>query len=398
MSRDFLHINTPTRKNRKSKWGIDYYSPWETNPDGTAKRVKRFFKSKAERDEEIDRLTKRYQANGSSAGATLAPADEEDFRIAKGMLPPGVSLREACRYYATQHVIKGPPLKDALAAYVAACRRRGMNERWVSAIESVCGRVITYLPAGIHCGDVTTEQLRRWIDSMKGVYVDETRNNWRRILHGAYEQWIMPEYRLTANPVSRVEIPKVDRPPPRFYPTEEVRRILQAALWTDPDLLAVFALRFFAGFRMSEILRMPEGCLLFESGVIDVPGILESEDPNTGRKDRIQITKNRKRHIVENVPWLWPWLSFCPVIDTRNFLERMREVRHLAGVKSIKNGDRHSFATYHCALRKNANETMLIMGQEEDSKAFWNHYRNPSVTQPMARDYFRMTPANVFGW
>lgn len=46
-----------------------------------------------------------------------------------------------------------------------------------------------------------------------------------------------------------------------------------------------------------------------------------------------------------------------------------------SAVAQKKNGFRHTFATYHVALHGNANLTMHILGQEEDSKAFFEHYR-----------------------
>lgn len=400
---EFLKINTPIRRNRRAKWGLDYYSPWDVGPDGKKRlRKKAFFKTKIERDKEIERLTTRFAEFGKSAGESLSPADLEDYRAARALLPAGVLLREAARAYVKQIRPDTPLLHDVIVAYESSLTARGLTGPWIRNVKSTLtafeGFAVRGATKAVQVGHITTERCRAWMKSLepkeeKGKrvagYSAESRNNFRRRVHGLFE-YAVEERMITENPMARVEVPQVLRAPPEFYSVEKSRAILAAAVLHRPDFVRFLVLRMFAGIRRSEVLRMRNSDIDVKRRIIDLPGTRK-----IGHRV-VQVTKSKKRRILEDLPpVIWKWLARYDKLNTRSHQEAFRDIFKAARVKPKKNAFRHGFPTFHVALEQSANRTILILGQEEDSKVFYAHYRNPSVEKKQAEAYFNLGPDDV---
>lgn len=376
MGTTLFHVAEVTRKGRKSKWGLDYYSPWELKPDGSRRRIKRFFETKDERKVEVDALYRRFAQFGASA--TVLPSADElaDYRAMRAYLPPGVTAAKAARFFAANQQASGMKLTAVFAAYVESMRTRGLDQAWIKQVTKTLARFAAFMPVGASVADVTKEDGRRWMKSMEprpkvGGYSAESRNNFRRRVYGAFE-WAVKEELIETNPFERVEVPKIRRGAPPFYTVEEARAILATvALWY-PDYVRFVALRFFVGMRRSQVRRLKPSDIDLKKQKIDAPGWREG----TKKQAAERVTKSGKRHLIQDAPAvLWPWLEAFPALNTANHLQKFRRIFKRSAVAQRKNGFRHTFATYHVALHGNANLTMHILGQEEDSKAFFEHYR-----------------------
>lgn len=401
MANGFLVINDITRKNRPSKWGLDYYSPWDFSADGTRKRVKEFYKTKEKRAERRLEIEDRFARLGASASEQPTSEEVQDLRAARAVLPAHVPTAKAAKFYMAHNQASGMILPAFFRTYVESLRARRLDEHWIKQVETTLKRFAAFMPEGTGVGDVTKEDGRRWMASMepkpaqKGRpavpgYSDESRNNFRRRVYGAFE-WAVNEEMRESNPFARVEVPKIRRGAPQFYTVQETRAILAAtALWY-PDYMRFVVLRFFVGMRRSQIRRLRPADIDIKRRKIDAPGWREKE----GQKGPQRVTKSGKRHLIQHAPdVLWDWLERFPVLNTANHLQKFRKIFRRAGVVPKKNAFRHTFATYYVNLHGNANLTMHILGQEEDSKAFFDHYRGFAEKEE-CEAFFALTYSSV---
>lgn len=390
MGTNFLNIADISRSNRPSKWGLDYYSPWDLKPDGSKKRVKEFFKTKEKRAERRLELEDRFAKFGSSASQLPTSDELADYRAARAVLPAHVSIAKAAKVYRAANSGSGMALVEPegsekpgfFAAYVESMRARGLDAQWIKQVDATLKKFAAFMPMGTCVGDVTKEDGRRWMASMepkpaaggrpeRAGYSAESRNNFRRRVHGAFE-WAVDEEVIEANPFARVEAPKIRRGAPNFLTVSEARAILATtALWY-PDYVRFVALRLFVGMRRSQIRRLVPADIDVKRRKIDAPGFRDVK----GKNEPQRVTKSGNRHLIQHAPdALWDWLEQFPVLNTANHLQKFRRIFKRAGVTPKKNAFRHTFATYHVNYYGNANLTMHILGQEEDSKAFFDHYR-----------------------
>lgn len=399
---ELLEINRITRDGRPAKWGIDYRSPWELNPDGSRQRKKRFFRTKKEREDEVESLLERFGKFGASAGQALTPLEAEDYRAAKALLPEGVTVREAARVYLQSHRPDTPKMATVFDSYEASMKASGSSAGWIREVRYTFKMFAAAMPEDAKIGQITTEAVRTWMKSLEAKfrdgrrvsgYADESRNNFRRRLHAFFEYALKERSwtHLTENPIARVEVPAVNRGAPAFYSVVEARAMLGAAALHIPDIVPFLVLRMFGGIRRAEIMRMEQSDIDADRRLIDLPGFRKGQD---GRMQR--VTKSGKGRIIEDLPpVIWDWLKRFPVLKVANQQLNFRLLFRAAHVRQLRNGFRHSFPTYHVALKQNAAHTILILGQEEDSKVFYAHYRNPRITKEEAEAYFGLGPDNV---
>lgn len=420
-----FHIADVHRKNRPAKYGLDYYSPWDRAADGNKLRKKEFFRTKQEREDRRDELEDKWRKFGESAGEPLTPAQVEDYRAAVELLPEGVTMRAAAAVY-SDHLLKkgGKPLSEVFDAYAGAkgeLYARGLSPRWIREVHATLKEFAAWLPEGTTINGPRPDDIRAWLRSLKGKngngYADTSLHSFRRQLHGAFEWAATAEGLRDDNPVAVVAAPKINRGAPIFYNVAQSRAILAAAVLHDPEFVPILALRFFVGIRAAEVRRMLPTDVHAELKQIDLPGFRIIE----GVAKPQRVTKNGKRRIIEDAPAnLWEWLAVYPLKPAQqknskprkgrkakakkrppvlagavNYTKRFRAVIKLAGVPMKRNAMRHNFATYHVAKEKSANLTILILGQEEDSKTFYTFYRNPNITTAVAEDYFALNPDNV---
>jgi site-specific recombinase XerD len=422
-----FHIADTYRKNRPAKYGLDYYSPWDRDSDGGKLRKKEYFRTKQEREDRRDELEGKWRQFGESAGEPLTPAQVEDYRAAVALLPDGVTMRAAASVY-SQHLVKtgGKPLADVISAYAAVggeLYARGADPRWIRDVHSTLRKFSASMPQETTIKGPRPDDIRAWLSSLKGRngagYSSASIHGFRRQLHGLFE-WAATQGMRDDNPVAVVASPKTHRGSPVFYDLAQTRAILGAAVLTDPEMVPLLCLRFFAGIRSSEVRRMLPADVLIERKMIDLPGFRAIP----GASKQVRVTKSGKRRIIEDAPdCLWDWLTKFPLklekpapVRTKkgrkakvrktvpklagcvNYMKRLRAILKAAHVPMKRNAMRHNFATFHVALKKSANLTILILGQEENSNVFYKHYRNPNVTAEEAQLYFGLKYPDVLPW
>lgn len=211
-----------------------------------------------------------------------------------------------------------------------------------------------------------------------------THRNYRNYLriffiHCQRQKWIVN------NPVKL--IPLIDAPPEeiRFHTPEDVKRLLEYCQGSERaierQMLPLLALQAFAGVRSETVFKMEWSMIDFDRKEIVIPAA---------------IMKKRRKHIMQGLEEnLWQWLTICDQkadlgISNRAFRYRKRQILNACEVENIKNGLRHSFATYHVTLHQSADRTALLMPHRSATE-LWEHYYGAGRSAD-AKAYFAISP------
>jgi integrase len=231
-----------------------------------------------------------------------------------------------------------------------------------------------------HDGKLIAEVSTRDIDSHLAslAVTPQTRLNHRRGLHNFFA-FAMARGYAASNPVTPSARPKVILALPGILTPEQTRSLLAAC---PREIIAAVAIGAFAGLRHAEVTRLTRDEVSIERGFIEV---------------RASKSKTAQRRLVTISENLRSWLDHhhvgvhdhhvCP-----KYYRRLFRVAHKAAGIPVwpKNALRHSFASYHLALHRNAAATALELGHTE-TRTLFAHYRE-LVTPEAAQEYFSILP------
>jgi integrase len=239
-------------------------------------------------------------------------------------------------------------------------------------------------------------------------YKPVTKRHYKRSIGGAYAWWIEQGWAMD-NPAKKVRTPEVVTPEPGILTVEETEALFRANEKIDLEICGLLALGAFAGIRASAISKIDYDEIDFNQRGIHTPA---------------EKTKKRRRQWIEGLPDnLWAWLERTPKaafdLTHRQFMHRRSEALKRAGLlieaddiayenrKREERGEprvkwkpkcppkncfRHSFATYHVALHRDAGKTALIMSHRNQQILF-QHYLG-IATKERAERYFQIRPSN----
>ena len=249
------------------------------------------------------------------------------------------------------------------------------NRKWVSD---------AYLYQIRHCYDLlnrrfgrrqlaslTSHELEDWINSHD--VGKRTRRGRIQYLRMLFEFARKREY-LSRNPALAIDFPVEDPPEIHIHTPDQVRAVLAAALGQDVGLARALAVRYFAGLRSAEMVRLDE-----------------EEEIHLDRR-LIEVTaiksKTRRRRLVSISDNLAAWLALKGDIPG-DLEKRITRVWHDAKVDWPRNVTRHSFCSYHLAQHQNAGKTALQAGHTE--QILFSQYREV-VTTAAAAEYWSIVP------
>lgn len=189
----------------------------------------------------------------------------------------------------------------------------------------------------------------------------------RAILHGIFTYGIRREW-CDVNPVSRIEVPRVQENIIEPLSLEEVKRLQTAARNTNMQLS--LNLMLYGGIRPSEVARLQSEDICWKEHVV----IIRPRTSKTGG-GRVVPLRGCKH--------LNPQLRIIP----RDWNRRWRALRHKAGFTHwIPDACRHTFATYHAAYFRNLSALQLEMGHS-DLDLLRTRYMRPA-TASAARQFW----------
>ena len=227
-------------------------------------------------------------------------------------------------------------------------------------------------------GKLVAEVVTRDIDSHLAslAVTPQTRLNHRRGLHNFFAFAVARGY-AASNPATPSARPKVVSEPPCILTPAQTRALLAAC---PSEIIPAVAIGAFAGLRHAEVTRLTWDKVSVERGFIEVT----AAHSKTGARRLVTITPNLRSWLDmgTNVSYKNSG-SVCP----QNYRRLFRVAHKEAGIDSWpKNALRHSFASYHLAMHRNAAATALELGHTE-TRTLFAHYRE-LVTAEAAQEYF----------
>jgi integrase len=242
--------------------------------------------------------------------------------------------------------LASPTVAEARQKYLAHLHARKTDTRLISAdLEKFANAHTKRL------SEVTTDDVRHYLDRLG---VGPRRHNNVRATLVSFFRWARMQGHLpdALTAPERTHALPLDDKAVAIYTPDHFRKLLAAvpAKWRLP--LAIGGL---AGLRTEEIAG------------------LRWEDIKLGRKlieVRAEICKTRRRRLVPILPALASWIRHSvpndgDMVAPPDRIDNAVKAARRRNVAWVKNGLRHSFGSYRCAMVKSAGQVALEMGNSE---------------------------------
>ncbi len=271
----------------------------------------------------------------------------------------------------TPPALEGVTLTDAVNQLLVGKARTGRGDRYLRqlrcSLAAFCrGRGRRELAA------IGADEIERWL--LARNVAARTKANSLRDLRLLFA-WAQRRGYVARNPALAVELPESrNTAAPGIHTPDQVRRVLEVARERDPQVCRLLAVRYFAGVRSAEAMRLREADL--SARWVEVPAAK---------------AKTRARRLVTVQPALASWLALGGELGPMR-ADRVRQVVRAAEVPWPHNVTRHSFVSYHLAAFGSAAKTALEAGHSE--AMLFGHYRE-LVTPEAAGEFWGIRPAEL---
>ena len=331
------------------------------------------FKTEAEAETWIDAVA----AELDTGAKPLAAWQLREAQAALALLPAGTSLVEVARFWAARHHRPSVKLSKAVEDFLDEKKAAGIRTKTEITYGSLLG-ALSRQYGEKQVAELTGHDLLVWLSSLK--ISATTRDNYRRTLF-TFCAWCVKMGYLDHNPTGAITKTIADERQPEAFTPREVARLLHAAERDDPRLVPYLALAVFGGIRPDELARLDWSAVDLEAGHVHIGAA---------------VAKVRRRRYVHIAPNLKAWLERYPgqgkivPFGMRNVGYVIEELRHAAKIECWPPDVlRHSYATYHIALHKDAAATALEMGNSP--AVIFRHYRK-LATEAQGRRFFKILP------
>jgi integrase len=266
------------------------------------------------------------------------------------------------------------PVEAATHDFLAGMEADGRSARYLGDLRCRLRR-FTLGFAGRTLAAISTPDVEHWLRSLKVGAV--SRNSYRRRLHSLFTYAVDRGW-CPSNPVTKAGVARERPKPPGILSPGQFAQLLGAAGETT---LPFWLLAGFAGIRVAEIARLSWPAVKFESRLIEVG----SDQSKTAARRFVHMSSNL-------IAWLAPYRNDSGPICPPNLRKLLEADRAKAGLgKWPNNCLRHSYASYHLALHKNAAELSLELGHVNPHLVF-RHYRE-RVKPEEAAKWWAIMPA-----
>jgi len=369
----------------KSVWMVDCGL---TQINGKPKRERYFYELKKEAETKRD-LFRTQRENEGQASFELTPAERDEAKAALEILKPhGINLRQAARFYIENLDVLGSErlVPDVVKELLETKKQDGRSDRYIRDIRvrlNAFGTVFS--DRSIH--QIKAAELEDYLRSLDVGPV--SRNNVKRLLGVLFSFAVKRRYALR-NPAVETERATITQEKPGILTVAEAKALVETA---DAEILPAIAIGLFAGLRPeAEIWRLDWSQVDLKQKLIDV-----GKSKNVASNRIVKISSNL-------VDWLKPHAKAHGPVSPRQtaYFDRVRELREKAAKKleeaagdpqNLRNWPsdclRHSYASYHFARYKKANETAEQLGHGGSLTMFYRHYRN-RVKEPDAIAFWKL--------
>jgi integrase len=343
------------------------------------KRPRFFFETKQEAQTKAELLRTERENEGMRA-FNMTPAERDDALVALELLSPHqISLATAARFYLNNSdvVTAAKTVTEVIDELIAAKTQDGRSQRYLKDLEVRLGVFRRELGARpIHT--LSTREVDDWLRRLNGGA--SNRNNYRRLLAVMFAYAAKRRYVLK-NVVREIDVATEPNEKPGILTVEQARALLANA---EPRIVPVIALGLFAGLRPeSEIQRLDWSQINLEDRTIEV-----SKSKNLASDRFVTISDNLAEWLRK---YQRPKGQVSPFRGT-HFWKTMRPARDAAGITSWPTDVlRHSFASYHYGLYKDAPRLAEQLGHGQSLQMLFRHYRG-RVKETEAKAYWEIRP------
>lgn len=293
----------------------------------------------------------------------------------------------------------------AVDAYEVTKRAEGLRAQSLQGIRARCGRFAKDFGPRL-ISSITTAEISDWILSLpalrqRGPVKRQpgkdgsppqvgllAKRNHRLAVSGLFS-YAKSRGWVRENPVTDAARPKPPKTRPGVLRPGEVSRLFGALEKAAPALLPFWAVRFFAGVRDQEALRMDWSMIDLTAGEIHLPDTVTK----TGNSRTLKIEpglaaflapyKKQDGPIVTSSAMArrYHLAKACRVLQaedaaaTETAKENGEEAPRVFPVPMPANVARHCFATFHLLAFRHAGETALQLGHGQSPELLHRHYK-----------------------
>jgi integrase len=351
-------------------WRLNIPAAFSAN----GKRSRQFFQSREKADGFASELRTRVVQHGTST-QILPPAQADAVVRAFTMLGKDAApetLLDAVREYLNRHKMRlaSVPFEDAFKAFAAAQPRSASYAQALRQYQTRLG--------ALH-GRMLCDLTARDVELAMADFPVSVFNYGLRILGGLFNYGRKRDLCAT-NPIEKLDRKKLPPKEVEIYAPADVVALLEAA---DPSLVPWLAVCMFAGLRASEARKMTWRDFDFTENFIRVRAVVSK----IHRPRAIPMEANLR-------DWLLPHRreDSAPIAPQGvNVLRKQLRAAHKAsGVRQIKHGPRHSYASYLLARDGSVDALLLNMGHEDAGTTFRHYHRVAS--QRAAKTFWSIRP------
>lgn len=397
-------------------------------PGESGKTVSKWFTNKTAANAEAKKRRKEVGREGLAFGVV---SDEEKaaiqfwrgFNAEVGDTPPppllAIMQEYAERWKATRSSVT---VAAAVDAYEVAKTAEGLRPLSLQAIRTRCARFVEDF-GNRPISSITTAEISDWILSLETARAKSkkrnkrnkrkkpvpaaqvgllTKRNHRLAVSGLFS-FAKTRGWLKTNPVTDAARPKPPKTRPGILRPAEVVRLFAALQEHAPAVVPFWSLRFFAGIREQEVLRMDWSMVDLKAGEIHLPDTVTK----TGQPRTVKVEPVLAAFLQ---PYSRPDGMVAPssTMKRRYALEKAHRAIQAEDAERIAAGDeirpfpvpmptnaaRHSFATYHLLAFRHAGETALQLGHGGSPELLHRHYKGMAVAAE-AVAFWKIRPAGT---
>lgn len=359
------------------KWRVNVAAPLSS----TGKRQQRFFDTAGLAKGFIEEL--KVRRDNMTALPQLSASELVDAAAALELLNdqyPDVTLVSAVRDYLEVELQRGRScsVAELFERFCTAKATKSLSYkrdlRWAYA------RMKSFME--LTASDITPIHVAQAVAGMPDSSINNVLRSLRAIFRYALDMgWI------TTVPIRRGDFTHIPRKEVEVLPPAKIRRILEAALEHDLELLPLLLVQTFAGVRPAEAARLQWSDIDLSRAMVTI---------------RAAISKTHSGRSIRLAECALAWFSCCTVgtgpiaPGSPQILQaRMRKVRYSAGYRGAAapwrpGGLRDAFCSYHCAHYGDVSRLTLEAGHAS-LVTTRNHYLGV-VTSEVAAEFWNLFP------
>ncbi|MBP9225045.1 MAG: tyrosine-type recombinase/integrase, partial [Verrucomicrobiales bacterium] len=295
-----------------------------------------------------------------------------EFKEARALLPEGVSLVEAARFFARHGagIVEKRSLAEVVESFIGQLNADNRSKRHVEDARARLHKLAASF--NIPIDEVSQRELQSWLNGLE--VAGRTKNNFRGILVSLFKFARSHGYLPSGLPTAAEGLRKAreDSGEVGILTPGDMAKLLKAA---SDRLVPLLAIGGFAGLRTSEILRLEWGEINFDESHIEI---------KSGK------SKTAQRRLAPLLPNLGAWLApyrgrTGPVCPTNEVETERRALAKTLEIPWPNNALRHSFGSYRMAITDDAQKVAVEMGNSPSM--IFRNYRKV-VTRSEAGKWF----------